>query len=147
MAEKKYEKNIITGVPPGLEFPKYMGGQGPPPDMAKFMMWMGDDVIKGSPYAEAVWFWPRAIEPGERGVPEHVHDYDEVLGFFGTKREDVYDLGGEIEFWLSDEKYMLTKSCLIYVPKGLKHGPLFFRRVDRPIFHFFAVTSPTYERK
>jgi hypothetical protein len=56
----------------------------------------------------------------------------------------VYELGGEIEFWLEDEKYMLTKSCIIFVPKGMKHCPIVFRRIDRPIFHFIFVTGGKY---
>ena len=68
--------------------------------------------------------------------------HSEQTGFTLTK--DVYDLGGEIEFWLDDEQYMLTKSCMVYVPKGLKHCPIVFRRIDRPIFHFLMVTGGDY---
>jgi len=107
------------------------------------MMWLGDGVIKGSPYVEAVWLWKGAADPSG-GFPQHVHDHDETLGFFGTDTENVYDLGGEIEFWLEDEKYMLTKSCIIFVPKGMKHCPIVFRRIDRPIFHFIFVTGGEY---
>jgi hypothetical protein len=56
-------------------------------------------------------------------------------------------LGGEVEFWLEDEKYLLTKSCLIFAPKGLKHCPLRVIRVDRPIFHFTVVTGGEYVAK
>jgi hypothetical protein len=56
----------------------------------------------------------------------------------------VYDLGGESEFWLEDENYMLTKSCIIYVPGGMKHCPIVFKRIDRPIFHFLTVTGGEY---
>jgi len=98
---------------------------------------------KGSPYTEAVWLWPAAAGPNG-GFPQHVHDHDEVLGFFGTDTGKVLDLGGEIEFWLENEKYLLTKSCLIFVPKGMKHCPIVFRRIDRPIFHFLIVTGGEY---
>jgi hypothetical protein len=80
----------------------------------------------------------------EGGGP-HTHDADEIIGFFGNNPQDPYDLGGEIEFWLEDEKHILTKSCLIFVPRGMKHCPLILRRVDRPIFHFTTVTSGQYE--
>jgi hypothetical protein len=74
----------------------------------------------------------------------HTHDTDEIIGFFGNNPKDPYDLGGEIEIWLEDEKYILTKSCLIFVPKGMKHCPLVIRKVDRPIFHFTTVTEGQY---
>jgi len=146
MAEKKYEKHIITDFKPGLKLPEFRGEPGVPNDRANFMMWLGDGVIKGSPYVEAVWLWQGAADP-EGGFPQHVHDYDEVLGFFGVDTKNVYDLGGEIEFWLEDEKYLLTKSCLIYVPGGMKHCPIVFRRIDRPIFHFLMVIGGEYTEK
>ena len=76
----------------------------------------------------------------------HSHDFDEVLGFIGTVRSDPYDLGGEIEFWLDDEQYIFNKTCLIFVPRGLKHLPLIFRRVDSPIFFFTEGNGTTYTR-
>lgn len=143
MTGRKYEKYIITEFKPGLELPEFRGKPGVPSERSNFMMWLGDQIIEGSPYVEAVWLWKGAADPSG-GFPQHVHNYDEILGFFGTDTEDVYDLGGEIEFWLDDEKYLLTRSCLIFVPKGMKHCPIVFKRIDRPIFHFIFVTGGEY---
>jgi hypothetical protein len=33
---------------------------------------------------------------------------------------------------------------MIFVPAGVKHCPLYIKRVDRPIFHYTVVTSPLY---
>jgi hypothetical protein len=51
-----------------------------------------------------------------------------------------------VELWLEDEKHILTKTCLVYAPKGMKHYPLSFLRVDYPIVHFTIFTSggPSY---
>jgi hypothetical protein len=89
-----------------------------------------------------VWMWP-----GERpkpagkggGVEPHTHEFDEILGFFGTNPDDQYDLGGEVELWLEDEPFVLTKSFMAFIPAGMKHCPLIMRRIDRPIFHFGVV--------
>lgn len=143
MTGRKYEKYIITDFKPGLELPEFRGKPGVPSERSNFMMWLGDQIIEGSPYVEAVWLWKGAADPSG-GFPQHVHNYDEILGFFGTDTEDVYELGGEIEFWLDDEKYLLTRSCLIFVPKGMKHCPIVFKRIDRPIFHFIFVTGGAY---
>jgi hypothetical protein len=78
----------------------------------------------------------------EEGTPSHVHDFDEVVGFLGGNPDDPQDLGGEVEFWMEDEKYILNKSCLIFVPGGVRHCPLQVTRVDRPIF-FLAVSMTT----
>jgi hypothetical protein len=87
--------------------------------------------------------WPR----GKEIVMEakaHSHDFDEVVTLFGTNPDDPRDLCGEVEFWLGDERYTITKSCLIYVPKGTVHCPLIFKRVDRPIFHYIVGHADTY---
>ncbi|HJX13570.1 MAG TPA: hypothetical protein VJ377_08600 [Dehalococcoidales bacterium] len=135
MAGRKYEKHIVTKFAPGLALPEFRGKPGEPTERSHFMMWLGDGVVKGSPYVEAVWLWPAAADP-KGGFPQHVHGHDEIIGFFGTDTSKVLELGGEIEFWLEDERYLLTRSCLIYVPGGMKHCPIVFRRIERPIFHF-----------
>jgi hypothetical protein len=66
----------------------------------------------------------------------HAHPYDEVIGFIGTNPNDFSDLGGEMELWLDDERYVLNKSCIIWLPKKLKHCPLEVRAIKKPIFHF-----------
>jgi len=68
-----------------------------------------------------------------------------LIAFFGTNYDDPHDLCGEIELWLEDEQYVMTKSFLAYAPAGMKHCPLKIRRVDRPIFHFAAGLSTKYE--
>jgi hypothetical protein len=74
----------------------------------------------------------------------HVHDCDEIIGFFGSNYEKPYELGAEIEFWIEDEPHIINSSALIFIPKGVKHCPLILKRVDRPIFHFSTVNSGTY---
>jgi hypothetical protein len=74
----------------------------------------------------------------------HVHDFGEVVTFFGSNPEDPTDLGGEIEFWLEDEKHTITKSCVIFVPPGIRHCPLILKRLGRPVFHFATATDRNY---
>jgi hypothetical protein len=103
---------------------------------------MNDDAVKGSYFLRATWFWATPPTGHRRGG--HVHEWDELLGFFGTVRRNPQDLGGEVHFWIDDEEHVLTKSSLIFLPKGLKHGPLFVKRVDTPIFHFSSGLSGKY---
>ena len=74
----------------------------------------------------------------------HAHDYDETLGFFGTDFADPYDLGGEIELWIEGDRFMLDRSCLIFLPKGTYHCPLVIHKVERPIFHFSTGPGGAY---
>jgi hypothetical protein len=153
MAESKYGKYIVTELKEDIQLPDFRQreeiGQGPLDGARRRMehvIWMDSEVVPGSFYSECVWFWPGETPPPEEidGVPAHTHPFDEVITFFGTNFEDPHDLGGEIELWLEDEKFVLTKSFLAYVPAGMKHCPLKILRIDRPMFHFTLSPSKMY---
>ena len=99
---------------------------------------------------ECVWILPRPVGtvPGDGtrrvGTESHVHDFDEIIAFFGTDLKDPYDLGAEVELWLDDEKHVITKTSLVFIPAGLKHGPLTFLRVDKPVFHYTTGPGKMY---
>lgn len=112
-------------------------------DVAVPILYLDDNMIKGSFYSECMWFHTAS----DVKVEAHTHDVEEVLGFIGSDPRDYHDLCGEIEFWLGDEKHLLTKSCLLFVPKGLKHSPMVLRRIDKPIFHFSILRSEVYDKK
>ena len=85
------------------------------------------------------WLWELTGRgPVNIEVP-HSHDCGEIIGLIGSRRDNPRDLGGEVEFWMEDEKYVLNKSCLIYIPKGVRHCPLTVTKVDKPLF-FLAVS-------
>ena len=142
MAETKYGKYIVTEMKPNLKLPSFsVQPEESSAGRATRVLYLDNEVMKGAFYVSCSWFW--------RGndwvsTEAHTHDFDEVITFFGTNPEDPWDLCGEIELWLGDEKHMLTKTCIVFVPKGLKHCPLIIRRADRPIFHFTAGPSNLY---
>jgi hypothetical protein len=142
MAERKYEKYIVTRPKPDLKLPEFRrAGSDIDPSAYTPLIYLDNDIIKGAFYVECVWFWKGSDKPG---VEAHTHPFDEVVAFFGTDPENPKDLCGEIEIWLEDEQYLLTKSSLIFIPKGMKHCPMIVRRVDRPIFHFTVGQATTY---
>ncbi len=108
---------------------------------ARRVLWMDEDVVEGSFHMNTSWFLKASTTTED--VP-HTHDSDEIIAFFGSDPDNPYDLGGEVEIWLEDEKHILTTSSLIFVPRGMKHCPLILNRVDRPIFHFTVVTEGQY---
>jgi len=59
--------------------------------------------------------------------------------------DDPSDLGAEIEFWLEDEEFRLTKSFMVYIPAGMIHNPLRFHRMDTPMFHLTLGSGHRYE--
>jgi hypothetical protein len=114
------------------------------PEELTTVLTLDDDALKGAFYVETAWFWPAYPvndKTGRLDVKPHKHDHPEVLALFGTNREDPHELGGELEVWLNGEKHIITKSCLIFIPAGLEHGPVKWNRIDRPIFHFATGTG------
>jgi hypothetical protein len=138
MAEK-YRKYILTDLKIPEELQKTADRYA---QRATRILWLDDQLIEGAIQANCSWYW-KASDEGENA---HVHDFDEIIAFFGSDPQNPHDLGGEVEFWIEDEKFLLTRSCLIFAPKGLKHCPLRVRRVDRPIFHFSVGTGGRYTR-
>ncbi len=143
MAESRTAKYIVSQLKPDLfdkEFNERYSR------WAKRLLWLDNSVVEGAFQMNCSWY----MKPSDQSTPQgngHTHDCDEILGFFGSNPDDPYDLGGEVEFWLEDEKHIITKSSMVFIPKGMKHCPLIIRRVDRPIFHFSTVTDGTYAQK
>ena len=65
-------------------------------------------------------------------IEEHVHDYDEIVLHFGTDPNDQEDLGAEIEFVVDGVPHLISKSSSAFVPRGVKHGPLTWKRFSKP---------------
>jgi hypothetical protein len=139
MVEKKYSQYIVTRPKPDEARTEFDANL-PPPESRTRAIYLDDEVVKGAFYVATSWFW----KPTDKGPNPHSHEFDEVLGFFGTNPDDIYDLCGEVELWLGDEQYIIYKSCMVFIPRGLIHCPLIMRRVDRPIFHFSAGTKSMY---
>ena len=106
------------------------------------ILWIDDNVVPGAFQMNTAWYY--AVPEKDPVFEEHVHEYDELIGFFGSNPEDPYDLGAEIEVTLDGETHVLTKTSLIFCPAGMKHMPLSIKRVDRPMFHFSVVMGPQY---
>ena len=141
MAESKYGKYIVTELKIPEDRQKIAEFYA---TYAKRILWMDNNVVAGAFHMNTSWFLNASTTTENK---PHTHDSDEIIGFYGNNADDPYDLGGEIEFWLEDEKHLLTRSCLLFIPAGMKHCPMILRRVDRPIFHFTVVVSGKYTRE
>jgi hypothetical protein len=110
---------------------------------AERILWMDENVVEGAFHMNTAWYLKAGPTLEDR---PHVHDTDEIIGFFGSDAADSHDLGGEVEIWLEDEKHVIDRSAMIFVPAGMVHCPLVINRVDRPIFHFTTVTGGKYDK-
>ncbi len=160
MSESKTGKYIVTELkpdlvlpwgPPGVVREEYVPGRNRP---LEHVLWLDGKMAPGCFYSECVWLFPfgeispeqlERMREGGGGPQPHIHSFDELFTFFGTNFDDPHDLGGELEFWLEDQPFVFSKSCIVYIPAGMKHSPLHIRRMDRPIFHFSLGSSQAYE--
>lgn len=77
----------------------------------------------------------------------HFHDFDMYLFFLG--KDNLADLGAEIEIGLGEEQeiHLITTPASVYIPKGMIHCPLHFKKVDKPILFVHVSIAPKYEKK
>lgn len=76
-----------------------------------------------------------------------VHPYDECLVFEGTDNTNILYLGAEVSIQLGEEgeEHIFNEPSVVLIPKGLPHGPVTYRRVDRPIVHYSIGLAPDYK--
>lgn len=115
------------------------------------ILYLDSRLVPGAFYMETVWVMPRPRlsaegyeEAKKRSPGPHAHEYDEVIAFFGSDPVDPHDLGAEVELWLGDEQHIINKTSLVFIPAGLKHAPLVFLEVKRPVFHYTTGPGKMY---
>ncbi|MCX8032756.1 MAG: hypothetical protein N3B14_05135 [Thermoleophilia bacterium] len=87
-------------------------------------------VPEANVYVEGGWiFGPPDPNPH---ILEHTHNYDELVIHVGSDPENPEDLGAEIEFMLDGKPLLISRTSCVFVPKGMKHGPLTWKRFTRP---------------
>ena len=144
MVVSKYEKYIIRrpaimGKDGKLEFPNRINTEGKV-DTGP-LVWRSPELMK-----ETNSYVEHGIISGDVVVGEdrpggieisHKHDnFSEIFLFVGTNPNDPTDLGAEAEFCLGEgeeqEKILINTSSSIYVPPGMAHFPLTWKKVKRP---------------
>ena len=109
---------------------------------AKRILWIDGNEVPGAFQMNTAWY--KKAQPRDPLFAEHVHDYDELIGFYGSDPEDPYNLHGVVELTLDGVAHRLERSSLIFVPGGMKHNPLRVLEVELPFFHFSVVTNSEY---
>jgi hypothetical protein len=130
-----------------------VGGKTPHPEVSAPRLGLHSD--KGFGEKNFSMSWWAITKPFEMVTECHAHDFDQFLILVGGDLTNMPDLGGEVELTLSRdgkklEKFVITEATMVYVPAGLYHCPLNFKKINNPrkpiLFHdlFF---SPEYKRK
>jgi mannose-6-phosphate isomerase-like protein (cupin superfamily) len=81
--------------------------------------------------------WQPITRPFVMVSENHAHDFDQFLFFSGGDGLNLPDLGGVVELTLSKdgkkmEKFTITESTCVYIPAGLYHCPLNFKKINDP---------------
>lgn len=120
MAESKYGKYIIRGVVSKESIPGVM-----PSAFGEPMDWAG---IKHRMK------WEYVSKPVQIEDP-HSHDFEEFLCFMGSNPEVEEDFGAEIEVSMGKEgeKQIIDTPTVVFIPRGMAHSPIKFKKVNKPI--------------
>ena len=95
------------------------------------MTLMSGNLVPGAKmYIEAGWVL--GMPDPNPHIGEHVHDYDEIVIHFGADPKNPEDLGAEIEICMDGKPFLINSTSAIYIPKGVKHGPLTWKKVEKP---------------
>ena len=138
--------HFITEDKPDLKLPGFRSAI--PHQFAQRMAYLDGEVLPAADFhAEVVWFWPgERGKSGEASIEKaHKHPFDEMVSFIGSNPADIHDLCGQIELWIDGEQQIIDKSFMAFIPAGIMHGPLYIRKIERPIFHYSAGPGKKYQ--
>ncbi|MDR1572890.1 MAG: hypothetical protein LBS24_01115 [Clostridiales Family XIII bacterium] len=113
-----------------------------PAGFLTLLLWLDGKKLPGAPYTEAVWF----NQCNDTGPAPHAHEFDEFIGFIGSDPAHPEELNAELQFYIDDEAVTITKSCLVFIPRGVRHSPILVPRMERPLIHFSGGVGGAYER-
>lgn len=91
----------------------------------------------------------RITEPTLMEEYAHSHDFDMYLYFHSFDADNMGDLGADIEIGLGEEReiFKITTPTSVYIPAGLIHCPLDFKRVDKPILFVHCTLASKYVKE
>lgn len=113
------------------------------------IIWVDGENVPGGFYSEYMWHLPGTPQIQEEweksATGSHTHSFGEVIAFAGSNPDNLYDLGGEVEIWIENQKFVMDRSFLVYIPAGMCHGPIKMNKVERPIFQYVLGSASKYE--
>ncbi len=127
MEKKQRKETLVTK-------PKYEVGRNISVTGRKLpaLTYMSNEFVPGCDvYVEYSWIWD--VPAPNPLIGEHAHDYDQIALHIGTDPHNPEDLGAEFEIVIDGKPVTINKTHSLYLPKGLRHGPVTWKRVDRPV--------------
>jgi hypothetical protein len=127
MAKIDWEKNLVRKPRYEVSAGDIKGRQYPT------MTLMSNDLVPGSnTYIEIGWVWD--IPSPNPHIHQHSHreGCNEIVLHIGSDPNNPEDLGAEIEFVVGGQPLVFDTTSALFVPAGVKHGPLTWKRLTRP---------------
>ena len=87
------------------------------------------------------------VKPFKMELQSHRHDVDEYLFFLGGQLPDLTaNFDAEIEIFLGPEyeRHIITKPCILYIPRGFQHNPMDRKRVGKPLLFMPLLLAPYF---
>ena len=137
MAKGKYAKYLFSDFKEDSNLPAVAGPQA---------YFRGARQIPG---ANMNMGWQLFTKPIYLEKAPHTHDADEYLIFLGGQFPDLFSsFEAEIDFWIGEEmeKYVITRPTIIFIPKGLAHTPLDFRKIIKPVLFSALLLEPRFTK-
>jgi hypothetical protein len=92
--------------------------------------YMGPELVPGCRVSVEV-AWIRAL-PAPTSRSEHAHGHDSIVLYIGGDYRDPEELGAAIEYRIGGQAITIDTTSSIYVPRGVRHGPAVWKKLDRP---------------
>ncbi len=126
MPKINYEKYLVTKPikqgQPGLN----VRNRTYPP-----MIYMSSAQVPEAKYnIEFGWVW--GMPQPASYLEEIVRDNDEIILNIGGDCYNPEDLGADIEYTLGGRTFSISTTGSIFIPKGVKHGPLTYKKFRKP---------------
>ena len=137
MAKNKYDKLFLTDFKEPSNLSAVAGPQA---------YFRGDRQIPG---ANLNMGWQLFVRPIFLEKEPHTHNVDEYLIALGGELPDLFSsFQAEIDFCIGEEqeKHVINKPTIIFIPKGMVHCPLNIRKVDKPVLFHAILLSPRFTK-
>jgi hypothetical protein len=88
-------------------------------------------------------------QPGVMIHKPHAHDVNELFFIFGGNPQNYFEFGAEIEIMMGaeQERHIVNKTTIIYIPKGVIHCPITTLKVDKPVQWMHVLFQGKYKMK
>jgi len=120
----KYERYLVRK-------PIYERNRGIKNRQSPTMTYMSSVLVKEANYY-LDFGWIYGIPEPNPNVPEHRHETDEIILYFGGDPDNPEELGGEIEFFVGGQSLIFSTSSALYIPRGIRHGPVVWKKFKKP---------------